>query len=249
MREHIFASSTRSAVGAFLLLLGAGLASSTAMAADAPLLRLGHYSAGNGLTGFVLDRLAQPVKLRFDGSDEIVALTPAPVKAGVTELKRDDGTVILRLDDEAGVILYGDVAPRDGVAAYIDQKAMPLVIAPATKSAAEDKAASIARQLKQDFNVTLPIEFEATGMDAQSEAWSAMADAAMVAGIAFREIVATPLGQKAVAAKLERVTIRSGKGPAIELSGHTLVIAIAADKPLIGRPSSARLKSVIGDLL
>jgi hypothetical protein len=39
-----------------------------------PGLRIGHHSTRDGMAGFVLDRLGEPVKLRFDGSEEIFAL-------------------------------------------------------------------------------------------------------------------------------------------------------------------------------
>src|SRR5215475_15555520 len=55
----------------------------TAVAAErGPSLRIGHYSAVDGTTGFVFDRLGTPAKLRFDGSEEILALTPQPASRG-----------------------------------------------------------------------------------------------------------------------------------------------------------------------
>ena len=39
-------------------------------AQSGPPLRIGHYSTGSGLIGFVIDRMGTPIKLRFDGSDE-----------------------------------------------------------------------------------------------------------------------------------------------------------------------------------
>jgi hypothetical protein len=62
-----------SAIGIFLIATVVN-AASIAVAADtgAP-LRIGHYSGGDGMIGFVLDRLSTPVKLRFDGLQEIWA--------------------------------------------------------------------------------------------------------------------------------------------------------------------------------
>src|SRR6185369_17727845 len=60
------------AVGAALTLI----ISTGALAAESgPPLRIGHYSTGSGLIGFVIDRMGTPIKLRFDGSEEILALT------------------------------------------------------------------------------------------------------------------------------------------------------------------------------
>src|SRR4029453_13933574 len=60
------------AVGAALTLI---FAHGAPPAKNGPPLRIGHYSTGSGLIGFVIDRMATPIKLRFDGSDEILALT------------------------------------------------------------------------------------------------------------------------------------------------------------------------------
>ena len=55
------------AVGAALtLIIGHG----DLAAESGPPLRIGHYSTGNGMIGFVIDRMATPIKLRFDGSDD-----------------------------------------------------------------------------------------------------------------------------------------------------------------------------------
>ena len=76
------------AVGAALtLIIGHG-----AFAAEnGPPLRIGHYSTGSGLMGFVIDRMGTPIKLRFDGSDEILALTAEQAPYNSMTLKRDDG--------------------------------------------------------------------------------------------------------------------------------------------------------------
>ena len=59
------------ALGAALTLI---IGNGDLAAQSGPPLRIGHYSTGNGLIGFVIDRMGTPIKLRFDGSDEILAL-------------------------------------------------------------------------------------------------------------------------------------------------------------------------------
>ena len=76
-----------------------------------------------------------------------------------------------------------------------------------------------------------------------------MADAVTVTGIALGELLSTPIGRDAIAAKLQRVVIRNADRVDIKLVDRTLIVEIAADQPILGRPSSMRLKSVIGDLL
>ncbi|HLI98313.1 MAG TPA: DUF4908 domain-containing protein, partial [Bradyrhizobium sp.] len=213
-----------------------------ALAQTGPILRLAHYSTGNGMAGFILDQTGIPVKLRFDGSEEIVALAAAQAPGGAISLKRDNGNVLIRFDDQLGATFYGGQF-RDGTPVFIDKEAMPLAIAPATKGQAEDKAVSIARQLKNDFGITLQIDLDAPALDAQSLKWSAMADTAMVVGIALKDLAATQLGHDAIVAKIERVVIRDKNSPAIELTGQTLVLSVVADKTVAGRPSSILLES------
>ncbi|WOH68580.1 hypothetical protein [Bradyrhizobium sp. BWA-3-5] len=66
-------------------------------AENGPPLRIGHYSSGNGLIGFVIERMGTPIKLRFDGSDEILALTAEEAPYNSITLKRDDGVSVLRI--------------------------------------------------------------------------------------------------------------------------------------------------------
>jgi hypothetical protein len=211
-------------------------------------LRIGHYSTANGMAGFVLDRLGTPVKMRFDGSDEVLALAVVPERHNEISLKRDDGGVVLHIDDRGGVMLFGRNF-GDGVSAVRDQAANPLTITPATKAQAEGKAAGLAQQLKRTGGATVQIVLDAPRLDAASTAWAAMADAIVPLGVALADIIADPIGHDTVRAKVRRVIIRDAGAIGIRLDGQTLIIEIAADKPIVGRPSSARLKSTISDLL
>jgi uncharacterized protein DUF4908 len=242
------AADVRTAVGLMLFAGAAGLASVAFAAEGGPPLRIGHYSSANGLAGFVLDRLGTPIKVRLDGSDEILALTAEPTGRDAVSLKRDDGRYLLRIEADGGMTLFA-AAFRDGVKVIRDQSAEPLTIAPATRAEAEDKATSLARQLKRQSGAAVDIALEARALGKDSGAWSAMADAVTAVGIALDSVLADRLGREAVAAKLKRVIIRDSGHVAIKLVGQTLVVEIAADQPVIGRPSSGRLVSALGDLL
>jgi hypothetical protein len=218
----------------------------------APPSRIGHYSTANGLVGFVLYRLGMPIKMRLDGSDEILALTVERVRRDAIMLKRDYGgencCYVLRIEDSGAIIYYGKES-RDGLRVRRDQDAKPLEIASATKSQAYDRAVIVSQQLKRDAGVTLDVTVEAPRLDDNSTGWSAMADAVAIAGVALAEIVADSLGRETVAKKLDRVLIRDADQIAINVVDRTLVIEISASKPIVGRPSSGRLISTIGNLL
>jgi hypothetical protein len=227
------------------LLGGAG-----AVAAESgPPLRIGHYSTGNGLIGFVLDRLAAPVKLRFDGSDEILVLTAEPAPYDSTTLKRDDGIHVLRIYENGRVLLFNDKLSGGSAQALRDQDAQALAIKGATKEQAQAEAAALGRKLKRAGGATLAITLDAPRLGDESAGWAAMADAVTVTGIALGEMLASPIARETIAAKLQRVVIRDTGRVDIRLADRTLIVEIATKEPIVGRPSSARLKSAIGDLL
>src|SRR3954469_11499647 len=92
------------AVGAALtLIIGHG-----DLAAESGPLRIGHYSIGSGLIGFVIDRMGTPIKLRFDGSDEILALTAEQAPYNSMTLKRDDGVSVLRIYETGRILVFSD---------------------------------------------------------------------------------------------------------------------------------------------
>jgi hypothetical protein len=220
-----------------------------ATAQAGPPMRIGHYSTPNGLIGFVLDRLGTPIKVRFDGSDEILALTTEPAPYDSVTLKRDDGIGVMRIYQDGRVLVF-DRKLRDGsVRAIRDQDAQPLTVKAATEAQAQVAAATLGQKLKQTGNVTLAIVLEAPQLGEKSDAWSAMADAVSVAGVTLGEMLTSTIARETIAAKLQRVVIRDAGRVDIKLEDRTLVVEIAADQPIVGRPSSARLRSAIEDLL
>lgn len=217
-------------------------------AEPAPPLRIGHYSTRDGMAGFVLDRLGDTVKLRFDGSEEIFALSKEPASLGALSLREDNGGYVLRINNGGGITLFRP-GFRDGAGVIRDQDAKPLEIPAATKSQAADKAATFGQQISRIDRTPLVITLQAPSLAENSEAWAAMADAVAIVDITLKRVAADTLGREAVASKVERVVIRDAGHISIALDGRTLVVEIDADRPLVGRPSSKRLESKIGDLL
>jgi hypothetical protein len=169
-------------------------AASTAAAAQAgPPLRIGHYSTGNGLIGFVLDRLGTPIKLRFDGSDEILALTPEPAPFDAVQLKRDDGRSVLRLYPDGQVLVFSDKIRSGSDSAQRDQDAQALSVRAATKAQAQADAAALGQKLKQVGGVTLAVALEAPGLADQSEGWASMADAVSITEAGLVEMLTSPI--------------------------------------------------------
>jgi uncharacterized protein DUF4908 len=233
------------AIGAALTLI----AGQGALAAErGPPLRIGHYSTGSGLIGFVIDRMSTPIKLRFDGSDEILALTAEQAPYNSLTLKRDDGVSVLRIYETGRVLVFSEKLPDGSADAYRDQEAEPIVVRNATKEQAETGAESLERKLRR-AGAALAISLDAPRLSADSAAWSAMADAIAVTGTTLAEMLTSPIAREIIAAKLRRVVIRDAGQVDVRLEGDTLIIEVEAREAIAGRPSSARLKSAIGDLL
>jgi len=221
----------------------------TLAAESGPPLRIGHYSTGNGLIGFVIDRMGTPVKLRFDGSDEILALTAEQAPYNSITLKRDDGISVLRIYETGRILVFSGKLPGGSADAYRDQQAEPLVVKKATKEQAEAEAESFGRRLRRAGAPELAISLDAPRLSADAAAWSAMADATAVTGATLAEMLTSPIAREIIAAKLRRVVIRDADQVDVRLAGDTLIVEIEAREAITGRPSSARLKSAIGDLL
>jgi hypothetical protein len=82
-------------------------------------LRLGHYSSGDGLVGLVLDRTGASPKMRLDGGSDIVELTVRPIDGkGRLALKDPSGKTRLFIDQWGGVELLTETGAvkvhRDG---------------------------------------------------------------------------------------------------------------------------------------
>lgn len=230
---------------AFALIAGHGAPA----AESGPRLRIGHYSTGSGLIGFVIDRRGTPIKLRFDGSDEILALNTEPAPYDSMTLKRDDGVSILRIYETGRILVFSDQLSGGSADAYQDQEAEPLVVKNATKEQAETAAEALGLRLRRAGAPALKISLDAPRLSADSAAWSAMADAIAVTGTVLAEMLTSPIAREIIVAKLQHVVIRDADQVNVRLAGDTLIVEVEAREVITGRPSSARLKSAIGDLL
>jgi hypothetical protein len=180
-------------VGAALALM----AGNGALAAESgPRLRIGHYSTGSGLIGFVIDRRGTPIKLRFDGSDEILALTAEPAPYDSMTLKRDDGVSVLRIYETGRVLVFSEKLSGGSADAYRDQEADPLLVKNATKEQAETAAEALGLRLRRTGAPALAISLDAPRLSADAAAWSAMADAITVTGTTLAEMLTSPIARK-----------------------------------------------------
>jgi hypothetical protein len=107
----------------------------------------------------VFDRLGTPAKLRFDGSEEILALTPERAPLGSLDMRRDDGRYVMRIYPEGRIVLFGPDG-RD-VRVELDEVADALAIAPTTKSAADATAVAFGEELTRASAASIAVAVEA----------------------------------------------------------------------------------------
>jgi hypothetical protein len=81
-------------------------ASSTASPGASPAgkLRLGHYSSGDGMVGFVLDRTGPVPKVRLDGTSEVVNLEIRRTSHTSMDLVSHEKHLGIAVDDDGSVV-------------------------------------------------------------------------------------------------------------------------------------------------
>lgn len=88
-------------------------------------LKLGHYVNEKRGIGVVVDRTQHAAKLRFDGTQQTLALDPQPGSDGRTDYIKSANHVVLQVWDDGRVVVYLDDV-RDGIAVKRDGDADPL---------------------------------------------------------------------------------------------------------------------------
>jgi hypothetical protein len=178
--------------------------------------------------------------IRFEGSNEIWALTPQYAPKGDIVFKNDIGEPVLRLSRSGGLTVFTATSP-EGAAALLDGAASALrppnlmqAIADAHRAeaalyAASGKVSTIARR-------TIPIE----APDIGPESAVAAIDAANVAVVAFERLSKVERNTAALA-RIRRVLLLEGPKSAVSVVQQSLVITIVPGQGAAGRPSSARI--------
>ena len=205
----------------------------------------GRYEVDSG-PGFVFDRAAADLALvRFEGSPEIWALTPAPGPRGDVIFRNDVGEAILRATRIGGLTLFTPDRP-EGAAAAAAGAAPPLrppaSIGPQALIQALAQASARASRVAQHLVV-----FEAPDVKAETD-W-VFADAAWVASEAFVRAAQSPtrvgVGVAGRVGRFLKVNLASGRAPDVAVRGPVLRITVNPDRGAAGRPSSERILLVI----
>lgn len=189
---------------------------------------------------FVLDRSSRTPLLKFEGSQEVWVLRPAPGPRGDVIYKDDLGRQLVRASRMGGMTIFTAERPSGMPAALAGQAGSirPAVISPhALLSHFFGQAVRASRAAGRK------IRFE-TETDATPATSTLFADAATVAAEAVVRSARSPRGA-GILGRIRQVHFAEGPQPTAAVQGDVLRITVAPRYGLAGRPSSERIVRVM----
>lgn len=184
---------------------------------------------------FTLDRSTNPPLLRFDGQDEVIALTVTPGPRGDEFFKTDTGDVLLRATALGGLILYTPQT-RQGVPVALVSQSQPLPPLLTPKSAMKRRLETIAGELGRVIGRTVQMATP-EGDDVAS---------GVIVDAAERAAQGLAAARPALAAdKPLLIRIGYAKAPQADWSAGALTVQIDPARGYAGRPSSAAVARAV----
>jgi hypothetical protein len=204
---------------------------------SAPAPPVARYVSDEG-QAFILDRSSSTPLMKFEDSQEVLALSPTPAARGDTIYRNDMGEPVLRVTRLGGLTVFIPGRPTGAPVAFAGQ-APGIRLVPMSAGAllqrlaqASIRASRAARHL---------IVFDAQEVTPGSEA--VFADAAFVASQGLVRLSIRRDGE-AVLVRIGRVLFAPGAKGSVTLSHGVLQITVNPSQGLAGRPSSARVVEV-----
>lgn len=199
----------------------------------------GRYVSESG-QGFVLDRSGTRILMRFERSNEIWVLRPTPAPRGDMIYRNDAGEQVLRVTPDGAMTLFTSSAPRGAPVSHVG--AGPDLAAPTLTPVQlwnyivrQSGRASAALGRLVQVDVDIEPGSEAVTADALNTAVDAL----------IRMSRSSNLREEA--ARVRRIVITDQGRPGASFQDGALRIVIDVRAGLAGRPSSARIVSVVAD--
>lgn len=189
---------------------------------------------------FVLDRSQPRPLLRFEDNPEVWVLHPQPAPRGDVIFKNEFGEPVLRATRLGGITLFTPHRPG-GEAVSLAGEGTSLRLLPIGPHALLMRLAQASARISRAARRTVVVEAEA------SPASSALiADAAMVTSVALARMTEKGDGRKLLAG-IQKVMLVEGKRPAAKMNADgELLITVAPQQGVAGRPSSHRIVIAAG---
>lgn len=183
---------------------------------------------------FILDRSQGRPLLRFEGSPEVWALHPQPAPRGDVIYKNDVGEPVLRATRLGGVTVFTEQRP-EGSAAAPTGAGTPLRLAPIGPQTLAERLLQASARASRAARRLIPFEAEATPASS-----ALLADAAMVTSEAMIRLGREPR-TRPLLARILKVRLAEGRRPTAALDRGVLMITVAPQQGMAGRPSSERI--------
>jgi hypothetical protein len=189
---------------------------------------------------FVLDRSQARPLLRFEDNPEVWVLHPHPAPRGDVIFKNELGEPVLRATRLGGVTLFTPHRPG-GEAVSLAGEGASLRLLPIGPHALLDRLALASARISRAARRLVLVQAEATPASS-----ALMADAAMVTSVALTRMAERKEGRKLLA-HIRRVSLIEGKKPSAKMNaGGELLITVAPQQGVAGRPSSHRIVMAAG---
>jgi hypothetical protein len=192
----------------------------------------GRYVSESG-EAFIFDGTGARPLFRFERRNETWVLRTTPAPRGDVIYRNDAGSQILRLTPSGGLTLYTTRAPN-GSPATLSGGAAPLNLPPITPTQLITYSIQQSGRMSAALGhlVVVDVELERPGLE------SVVAETITVVTEAILRMSRSATVRDQVG-ELRRIQIQEANRGSVRFSDGTLIIAIAGDQGLQGRPSSA----------
>lgn len=197
----------------------------------------GRYVSETGL-GFILDRSGPRTLMRFDQGGEVWVLRPTPAPRGDVIYRNDAGDQVLRVTPDGGMTVFTTRAPQ-GAPVSIAGPAEALLPPTLTAIQLWNFMVRQSERASQALNhlVVVDVEIQPGSEAVAADALTTAVDALVRMG--------RSANLRRDVAGVRRILVTDEGSPSVTYSRGTLRIVINPAAGYAGRPSSARLVSVI----
>eukprot|EP01037_Dinobryon_pediforme_P009281 gene9281-9361_t len=206
----------------------------------------GRYLPAEG-EAFVVDRVQTgSLLLRFDDNPEVWALTPVAGPRGDVIYKDDTGETVLRSTRLGGLTLFTGDRPMGAPAAYSgDGPSIRLSPVANANLLFQTLVQSSLRASRAAQHLVVFEAHDLTPKDVTPTSSAVLADAAWITAEAFTRLAGRGVQGKSQVARFARVQFATGPEAQAQATGSIVLITINPDKGYSGRPSSARIITVL----
>jgi hypothetical protein len=209
---------------------------------------VGRYETPEGGRGFVLQREGNRAALKFEDSDEVLALTSEPAAMGDRLYKLDTGEVVLRATSWGGLTLFAPDA-RQGLPVDRSGDAAPLALLDRLPPEIEGEAANFAAVFSVTLRTAIPVSVDWAALPDDAIARATLYDSIANARAAVTLVIREDYARAALVRSLKSVRFQLGETASSQVADGVWTITCAPGEGVAGRLSSAALAQSLNGAL